>query len=318
MYGLIPLLLAGVYVGWNIGANDAGNCIGTSVGSGVLTFRRAAILVSVFAILGATLQGGNVMETVGKGIVTSELSILALITALVCSGLFVTLATVFRLPVSTSQSIVGGIAGVGLAAGADVNLTKIITIAEVWVICPILSGLMAFAIYWVTLQVFKRIKGDSIWQRAPNVLLVLSACYVSFSMGANNVGNAMGPIANLGIQPSWLGALGGAALALGTLTFGRRVTEAVGGEITTLDPIRAFSAQTAAAIAIHYFSILGIPVSTSQAVVGAVIGVGLVHGLKTVRTRKILGIAIGWVAAPTVAGIFSFALYRLLLAIVGG
>jgi len=312
---LIPLLLAGAYVGWNIGANDAGNCIGTTVGSGLLTFRKAALLVSVFAILGAVLQGGNVMKTIGKGIVTSELSVGAIITALLCSGLFVTAATLFRLPVSTSQAIVGGIAGVGLAAGADINLMKLITIAEVWVICPFLTGLLAFFIYWLTSKALKRLRSDSFWQRAPHALLILSACYVGFSMGANNVGNAMGPIANLGIQPSWLGAIGGVALALGTLTFGRRVTEAVGGGIITLDPVSAFSAQMSSAIAIHYFSYLGIPVSTSQAVVGAIVGVGLVHGIRTIQHRKIVSIAVGWIATPTVAGFFSFGLYKLLLVI---
>ncbi len=315
MTTLIPLLLAGIYVAWNIGANDAGNCIGTSVGSGLLSFRKAALLVSVFAILGATLQGGSVMKTIGKGIVTSELPTAAIITALLCSGLFVTLATLFRLPVSTSQSIVGGVAGVGLAAGADVNFSKILTIVEVWILCPILTGILAFFIYWLTSRLLARLKSDSIWQRIPNALLILSACYVAFSMGANNVGNAMGPIANLGIRSSWLVVIGGVALALGTLTFGRRVAEAVGGGITQLDPVSAGAAQMAAAVAIHYFSHLGIPVSTSQAVVGAVIGVGIMHGLRTVSRRKIANIAAGWVATPAVAGLFSFTLYRVILAL---
>jgi len=310
---LIPLLIAGAYVGWNIGANDAGNCVGTAVGSGLLSYRRAIILVSLFAIAGAVLQGGNVMKTIGKGIVTSDLPTLAIITALLCSGLFVTLATFFRVPVSTSQAIVGGVAGVGLAAGADVNLVMIGTIAQVWVVCPILTGVMAFVIYWASRLLLRRLSTESFWQRAPGVLLIVSACYVSYAMGANNVGNAMGPIANLGIRSSWLGLFGGISLAIGVLTFGRRVTETVGGGITPLDPVSAFSAQMAAALAIHFFSIVGIPVSTSQAIVGAIIGVGLLHGLQTVKKRKIIEIVVGWVAAPTAAGLFSFGIYRVIL-----
>ncbi len=312
MIGLISLFIAGAYVGWNIGANDAGNCVGTTVGSGLLTYRRAIVLVSLFAILGALLQGGNVMKTIGKGIVTSELSILALITALLCSGLFVTLATFFRIPVSTSQAIVGGVAGIGFATGADMNLARIGTIAQVWVVCPILTGLLAFVIYWLSRLLLRRLRATSVWQRIPGLLLVISACYVSYAMGANNVGNAMGPIANLGFQASWLGLLGGVALAIGVLTFGRRVTETVGGGITQLDTVSAFSAQMAAALAIHFFSILGIPVSTSQSIVGAVIGVGILHGIRAVRMRKIGEIVVGWVATPTAAGLFSFGLYRLL------
>ena len=315
MISLIPLLLAGAYVGWNIGANDAGNCVGTTVGAGLLSYRKAILLVAVFVVLGALLQGGNVMKTIGKGIVTSDLPSLAIITALISAGLFVTLATFFRIPVSTSQSIVGGIAGVGLAAGAEMNLAKIGMIAQVWVICPILTGIIAFLIYSLSRFLFGRLSDNSIWQRAPNVLLVISAAYVAFALGANDVGNAMGPIANMGVQPGWLGLLGGIALAVGALTFGKRVTETVANGITQLDTVSAFSAQMAAALAVHFFSILGIPVSTSQSVVGAVIGVGLYHGIRTVKAKKIGGIVIGWVVTPTAAGLFSFGLYKLLAAI---
>ncbi len=315
MHILIPLLLVGAYVGWNIGANDAGNCVGTTVGAGLLSYRRAIILVSIFVVLGAVLQGGNVMKTIGKGIVTSELPPMAIITALISSGLFVTLATFFKIPVSTSQAIVGGVAGVGFASGAEMNLSKIGTIAQVWVVCPILTGVIALAIYLLTRFLLRRLSDNSIWQKAPNVLLVISAAYVAFALGANDVGNAMGPIANLGIQPSWLGLLGGVALAVGALTFGRRITETVGSGIAPLDVVTAFSAQMAAALAVHFFSILGIPVSTSQSVVGAVIGVGLYHGVRTVKLKKIGEIVIGWVATPKAACLFSFGLYKLLLAI---
>jgi len=315
MHILIPLLIAGAYVGWNIGANDAGNCVGTTVGSGLLPYRRAILLVAIFVILGALLQGGNVMKTIGKGIVTSDLPPVAIITALVSSGVFVTLATLLRIPVSTSQAIVGGVAGVGFATSAQMDLSKIGTIAQVWVICPILTGILAMVLYGTSRFLLRRFGQDSIWQKVPNALLIISAAYVAFALGANDVGNAMGPIANMGVQSSWLGLLGGIALAVGALTFGRRITETVGNGITRLDVVGAFSAQMAAAIAVHFFSILGIPVSTSQSIVGAVIGVGIFHGVRTVRLAKLAEIVIGWVATPTAAGLFSFGLCKLLLMI---
>ena len=317
MSTLIPLLLAGFYVGWNIGANDAGNCIGTAVGSGLLSYKRAIILVSIFAVLGALLQGGHVMDTVGTGIVSDDLGVIAIIIALLCSGLFVTIATLLRLPVSTSQVIVGGVAGVGLAVGAKLNAGTIISIVEVWVICPILTGLMAMAIFWISRLLFKRASRFYFWQRVPHALLILSACYLAFSLGANHVGTAMGPITNLGlgIPTFWISILGGFAMASGTLTFGHRVTETVGGGIAPLDPVSAYSAQLAAALAVHFFSIYGIPVSTSQAVVGAIIGVGILQGVRTVRAKKLAGIAAGWVATPTAAGVFSFVIYRVVLAL---
>jgi PiT family inorganic phosphate transporter len=309
------LIIAGAYVGWNIGANDAGNCIGTTVGSGLLSYRRAILLVAGFAILGGLLQGGNVMETIGKGIVTSELPPLAILVALISGGLFVTLATLFKLPVSTSEAIVGGMLGIGLAAGADINLATLGKIAQVWVICPILVAIIAIALYLSSRFLLRRLDEHSFWQKTPRVLLILSACYISFSLGANHVGTAMGPLASLGIAPIWLVLLGGGALAFGAVTFGARVTHTVGRGIAPLDILGAFSAQTAAALAVHFFSIIGIPVSTSQSIVGAVIGVGLVYGIRTVRPKKILGIVIGWVATPTAAALLSFSFYRLLLII---
>ena len=312
MWELTVLFIAGAYVGWNIGANDAANCIGTTVGSGLLSYKKAVTLLSIFVILGAVLQGQYVMQTIGKGIVTTELPAAAIFAALISSGLFVTLATFFRLPVSTSQAIVGGIAGVGLAAGAEVNLSKLLTIGQVWVVCPLLTGLIAFVFYHFFAFTLRHVGRPELWDRILKALLIASSCYIAFSLGANDVGNSVGPIANLGIPFIWLALLGGIALALGAVTFGHRVVETVGGGITPLDPLSAFAAQLSAALAVHFFSRLGIPVSTSQAVVGAIVGVGLVKGISAVKGRRVAEIAGGWVATPLTAGLFSFGLYKVI------
>ncbi len=312
MLAIAGLVIAGAFVGWNIGANDAANCIGTSVGSELLSFRRAVILVSVFAIIGGATQGANVMNTMAKGIVTSEIPQLGILVGMLSAGIFVTIASTLRLPVSTSEAIVGGVMGIGLAIGGDIDVATLAHIGEVWVICPVLTGVMASLIYLGTRVILARLGQESFWQKAPKILLLLSAAYVSFSLGANHVGTAMGPLTNVGISPTLLSLLGGVSLAVGALTFGGRVTRAVGGDITKLDYLSAFSAQTAAAIAVHFFSIVGIPVSTTQSIVGAVAAVGLLNGLQTVRKGKLIGIAVGWVAIPLSAGIFSFLLYKLL------
>ena len=308
------MLAAGSYVGWNIGANDTANCIGTTVGCGLLPFRRAAILVAIFAVLGGLLQGHHVMDTVGKGIVKDELNILAVFVALICSGIFVTLATFFRIPTSTSQAIVGGVMGIGLALDARIDYAKLLSIAESWVICPLLVMVLAFALYHLLTRLLQRIAaGNILIQNAMGWLAILSGCYVAYSMGANNAGNAVGPIANLGIiHPTVLLAIGGAAIAVGAITYGKRVADTVGKGITPLDIPGALVAQIASASGMHLFSIYGIPVSTSSAIVGAVVGVGLVKGARSISKKTIWTILIGWVLTPSLAALSAYTIYNLL------
>ncbi|MCD5417913.1 inorganic phosphate transporter family protein [Candidatus Bipolaricaulota bacterium] len=310
----ITLLFGGFYVGWNIGANDAANCMGTPVGSGLLSYRRTAFIVALFAVIGALLHGDAVIETVGRGIVAEELPYIAVLVILISAGLFVSLATFLHLPVSTSQAIVGAVSGVGFAVGATVNvdLSQVGRIGQGWIVSPVLTAIIAFALYHLFAIPMRRIKGFTQWERVLRVLVLMSAAYMAFAMGANNVGNAIGPIVNVGGDPDQLALLGAAALAVGILSGGRRVTKTIGSGITPLDPLGAFTAQLAAAFAIHAFSLIGIPVSTSQAVVGAIAGVGLVKGMRAINRRQIFQIMIGWVATPITTGLLAFGLYRLL------
>ena len=282
------MLGAGAYVGWNIGANDTANCIGTSVGCGLISFKQAVILVTVFSFIGAMLQGGEVMKTIGKGIVRQDLDYTAVLIALVCSGFFVTLATFYRIPTSTSQAIVGGVLGIGLAVRAEIDYSKLITIAESWLICPILVMTLSFCLYHLLNFILRRIRlSQLLVQNALGWLAVLSACYVAYSMGANNAGNAVGPIANLGIfPPKFLLAIGGIAIGIGAITYGKKVADTVGKGITPLDIPGAFIAQLSSAFGMHLFSMYGIPVSTSSAIVGAVVGVGLVRGAKSISKKQ--------------------------------
>ena len=339
---LIPivLILAGFYVGWNIGANDAANCIGTTVGAQIISYRKAVLIMAFFVILGGMLQGHHVMKTVGKGIVISDSQVYeehhqaaasaefwsyfpddrlpdkAILVALLSAGFFVTLATFSSVPVSTSQAIVGGVAGVGLGiVGFDATYFKLAVLLKIfsaWVVSPVLTMILAFVLYYLLGLFLKRVSSVR-WSQAMAVGVVCSAAYVSYSLGANDVGNAIGPL--LSKYPDkglWLAALGGVAMAVGAFTFGSRVTDTVGKSITPLDYGGALSAQLAAAFGVHLFSMAGIPVSTSQAVVGGVIGVGLTKGMRAVSTRKISRIFLGWVITPTCAAAFAAIVYRLL------
>ncbi len=308
------MLGAGAYVGWNIGANDTANCIGTTVGCGLISFRNAVIVVSIFALLGAMLQGQHVMKTIGKGIVQTDLNYLAVCVALICSGFFVTLATFFRIPTSTSQAIVGGVVGIGLAVGVEVNYTRFLIIAQSWIICPLLAMALSFGLMLFIRLGLRRIQTKSLlFQQAFGWLAIVSACYVAYSMGANNAGNAVGPIANLNIlHPTLLLMIGGLSIAIGAATFGKKVADTVGKGITPLDIPGAFVAQFSAAFGMHLFSMLGIPVSTSSTIVGAVVGVGLVKGARAISKKTIFIIVLGWVLTPALAAGTSFLVYRLL------
>jgi len=306
------LLGAGLYVGWNIGANDTANCIGTTLGCGLIPLRFASFLVAVFATLGAFLQGGEVMETIGSGIVKSALHPIALLVALTCSGFFVTLATFFKIPTSTSQAVVGAIAGIGFATHSEVNTRTFFLILESWLFCPIMVLVLSFICMYL-LRIFLHMYGKKslIFQHVLGWLTIFSACYVAYSLGADNAGNAVGLVSRLGFFNSrLLLLLGGLSIALGALTYGKKVSDTVGKGITSLDVPGAFIAQVSSAIGVHFFSMLGIPVSTSAAIVSAVVGVGLVKGGRNISRKTILTIVLGWILTPAFALAFSFLAYK--------
>jgi PiT family inorganic phosphate transporter len=204
---IVTLLAAAFYVGWNIGANDAANCIGTTVGAQIVSYRTAALLMSVFVILGGTLQGHHVMKTVGKGIIITEVAVyeehnaapapdefrdffpddrlpdLAILVALLSAGFFVTLATFTSTPVSTSQAIVGGVAGVGIGiVGAQASFFKLGVLLKIfgaWIISPVLTMILALAIYLLLGRALRN-NGTIFWSNAMGIAVLISAAYVSF------------------------------------------------------------------------------------------------------------------------------------------
>ena len=148
--------LLGLYMAWNIGANDVANAMGTSVGSGALTLKRAVIVAGVLEFAGAFLVGSHVTETVRKGIVNPEIFmvdptvyVLGMLAALLSAGVWLQIASYFGWPVSTTHSIVGAIIGFGLLVGGvqAVNWGKVFSIAASWVVSPLISGTVSFFIF---------------------------------------------------------------------------------------------------------------------------------------------------------------------------
>ncbi|RJO63417.1 MAG: anion permease [Candidatus Omnitrophota bacterium] len=311
-------VIMAVGVGWSIGANDAANSMGTAVGSRVLTLRQAIILIVIFGFLGALLQGAHVAKTIGKGIVpldslerTTAVYIALVASFAACA--WVVLATYWKMPISTSHSIVGAVAGAGLAIGAPVRWKVLLDIFMCWIFTPLGAAILGYIFYKVFKSIFYRIIPRRYIKLIMSILIILSGCYVAFSWGANDVANAVGVISGANIfSPTISVLIGGAAIVLGIVTWGYKVIETIGSEITHLLPLMAFSAQLASAINVHIYTLFGIPVSTSHSIVGAIFGVGLVKGVRVVNLRILREIVLCWLATPFISGIISFLVLRTL------
>lgn len=313
------VVLMSVGVGWSIGANDAANSLGTAVGSKVINLKNAIILIVIFGFLGAILQGSAVTHTIGKGIVPMDKlnKDAALYLALVASFAacaWVVLATYWKMPISTSHSIVGAVAGGGWAINAPVNWKVIIDVFICWIFTPLGAAVLGYIFYRIFKNVFYRIISRKYIKFTMASLIIASGCYVAFTWGANDVANSVGVLCGAGIlSPKVSVILGGLAIVLGIVTWGHKVIETVGSEIAHLLPIMAFSAQLASAVNVHIYTIFGIPVSTSHSIVGAIVGVGLVKGAKLLNFRIMKDIIFCWLATPFVSGVLSFLVFKIIL-----
>lgn len=389
-------LLFGLFMAWNIGANDVANAMGTSVGSGALTLKQAILVAAVFEFGGAVLVGAHVTDTIKGGIVspqaftdTPELFMYGMAAALLGAAVWLMVASFFGLPVSTTHSIVGAVAGFGIVSvgWAEVDWGTMGAIVASWVISPLTGGLIAFftfsfirdrillvdrpyeaTVMWAPHMIavvgftlglsifYKGLKnlnldfpftvaapiclvfggvlglGMRTWlsrrlkptgysvvavERLFAGMQVVTACYVAFAHGANDVANSIGPLAAVmqvaregvvaaeATVPIWILVLGGVGIVLGLATYGYRVIDTVGHKITHMTPTRGFSAEFGAATTVLLASRLGLPISTTHTLIGAVIGVGFARGIAALDLRVVRNIVYSWVltipAAATVA-----------------
>ena len=402
---VIFAVVIGFYMAWNIGANDVANAMGTSVGSKVLTFRQAVIVAAIFEFGGAVLVGSSVTDTVRKGIInpadfqaTPDVLMYGMLAALLAAALWLNVATYFGQPVSTTHSIVGGVFGFGLVAGASsVSWGTMGKIVASWFISPVASGLLGMLVFWLILKliirakdpdltaaryapffvfvvvfvlvlsvIYKGLKSTEFFSAMPldaalgwaagiaaaaailswfviariprevtiteeekftfterifASLQILTACYVAFAHGANDVANAVGPLAaiyHIHTQgtvemsvavPVWILAFGGAGIIAGLMMMGWRVMRTIGTKITEITPSRGFAAQFAAATAVLVCSRMGMPVSTTHCLVGGVMGVALVRGVTAVDARTISNIFVSWIVTVPIAAVLTIVIY---------
>ena len=410
--------LLGLYMAWNIGANDVANSMADAVGSKSISIKKAIILAGICEFAGAVLVGSHVTDTIRKGIVSPEaiasipgleagdaatLMLLGMTGALLAAALWLHMASWTGMPVSTTHSIVGAVAGFGVAAAGweCVNWGKMGQIVASWFISPVVGGLFGYLFFTfisktilgrkkpaqsamaimpvivfllamvVTLgTIYKGLKhvtkgaawatdnntlllslaiglvaaaASAVWfrirlhdkvnlsigkqlevvERSFMPMVVISSCSVAFAHGSNDVANAVGPLAavahifstgavemKVGV-PLWILTLGGCGIVLGLATYGYKVMQTVGSDITEITPSRGVAADIAATATVLICTRLKLPVSTTHTLVGAILGIGLARGLGGINSGITGKIFSSWVITVPAAALMSVVFFLL-------
>lgn len=326
-------LSSGLFLGWSLGANDAANVFGTSVATRMIKFKTAAIICSIFVVLGACISGAGAAHTLGKLGAVNEIAGSFIVAC--AAGLTVLWMTKLGLPVSTSQAIVGAIIGWNFFSGSLTDYHSLVKIVSTWALCPILSALFAILFFWMLKAYLRFVKIHLFRMDAYTRFgLIVVGAFGSYSLGANNIANVMGvfvevsPFKNIEILGFFqLGSvhqlflIGAIAIGVGVFTYSYKVMTTVGQKVVKLTPQAAFIVVLAESIVLFLFAsqaleswlishnlptIPLVPVSSSQAVIGAVIGIGIAKGGKNIRWNVLGNISLGWMTTPILSGILSF------------
>ncbi|MDP3452843.1 MAG: inorganic phosphate transporter [Bacteroidales bacterium] len=328
---ILLFISSGLFLGWSLGANDAANIFGTAVGSRMIKFSKAALIAGIFVILGAFLQGSGTTNTLSQ--LGSVDAVGGAFTVALCSALVVALMTRFKLPVSTGQAIVGAIMGWCYFTANPVDYTVLTMIVGSWISGPILGALFSALLYILLRNYIRKshihlLKLDSLIRYG----LIVVGAFGAYSLGANNIANVMGVFVNnvsfsvnigtLEIESvSVLFLLGGVSIAIGIVTYSKKVMETIGTGILAMTPESAIVVVLAQALVLFIFSSTSlsnlvqsiglpaiplVPVSSTQVVVGSVIGIGMVKGVQEIKFKMIRNIVAGWVVTPILSGVSTF------------
>jgi PiT family inorganic phosphate transporter len=304
-------IISGIFLGWTLGSNDSANVFGTAVATKIVTYRSAILLTSAFVILGALMEGEKCFVTLRE---LSNLTPKDAFWAALSAGITMFVVTYLSLPSSTSQAVIGAILGAGMVSGIP-DFFRLYRIVACWVLTPIGGIIISFILYHFIGFFFERYI-TSPQKRSFFIFwgLIFAGCFGAYALGSNNVANVTGVYVGSGLLTPFEGILfGSISIASGTLTYSRKVMMTVGRGITPLDEYAALIAVLSGAITVEIFTQVGVPVSSSQAIVGGVVGVGLIKGAETVNKRTLIEIGIGWISTPISAGIISYVLLSLFL-----
>ncbi|MGB3875891.1 inorganic phosphate transporter [Shinella zoogloeoides] len=323
----LPLLvgLVGIALVFDFlnGLHDAANSIATIVSTRVLRPQYAVLWAAFFNFIAFLFFGLHVAETLGKGIIDpSIVSPLVIFSALMGAIIWNVVTWVFGIPSSSSHALIGGLVGAGLAkTGFDaVVWSGLIKTASAIFLSPAIGFFLALILILIVSWIFVRQTPFAV-DRTFRVMQFLSASLYSLGHGGNDAQKTMGIIAVLLYSqgylggdfyvPFWVVITCQSAMALGTLMGGWRIVHTMGSKITRLNPMQGFCAETGGAITLFAATWLGIPVSTTHTITGAIIGVGAARRVSAVRWGIAGNIVIAWIvtlpSAAAISALFYFA-----------
>ncbi len=329
---ILFFLTSGLFLGWSLGANDASHIFGSAVGSKMVTFRKAAIIASVFFILGAVIQGSGTSDTLDKlGAVNA---IGGSFTLALAAAITIYMMTKFALPISTTQAIVGAIIGWNIFTGNHTDSKTLGMIVSAWIAGPIMGAVFAILLYIVVKKFKKSARIHLIrFESYIKIGLIAVGAFGAYSLGANNIANVMGVFVsafrlhdlNLWIitlsSSQQLFLIGGLACASGILTYSWKVMHTIGNNILELSSEAALVAVLAQALVLFIFSstslsnlivslglppIPMVPVSSSQVIVGSILGIGLYKGARNINFKILGEIGLAWIISPVASGLLTF------------
>lgn len=312
---VICLILVALIFDYINGFHDAANSIATVVSTRVLSPGKAVIWAAFFNFVAAFLFGTAVAKTVGSGMIDVKVVTFAVIFAGLLGAIVWDLITwYFGLPTSSSHALIGGYAGAAVAKAGWIAIvpsgwTKTLIFI---VLSPLLGMLLGLSLMTAIFWLFRWVPPSRVdrWFRRAQLV---SAAFFSLNHGANDAQKTMGIIAGVlyaagYIQafdiPFWVVLAAHSAIGLGTLAGGWRIIHTMGSKITKLQPVGGFAAETSAAISILIATQTGVPVSTTHAITGAIVGVGATRRLSAVRWGVAGQIVWAWVLTiPAAFGI---------------
>jgi len=331
---ILFFLTSGLFLGWSLGANDASHIFGSAVGSKMVTFRKAAIIASVFFILGAVIQGSGTSHTLGK--LGSVNAIGGSFTLALAAAVTIYMMTKFALPISTTQAIVGAIIGWNFFTGNQTDSATLEKIVISWVAGPVIGAIFAVILYISVKKIKNSARIHLIrFESYIKTGLIVVGAFGAYSLGANNIANVMGvfvPAFHLRDIDLWvftlnssqqLFLLGGLAVASGIISYSWKVMETIGSNILELSSEAALVVVLAQSLVLFIFSSTGlsnlfvktglppipmVPVSSSQVIVGCILGIGLYKGARNINFKVLGEIGLGWIISPLASGLLTFIL----------